>query len=53
MLRLNTSIAATPAGSQNPLGVAAGDNAGFPNGRRPRTTSSTCRSASPWVPCAS
>ena len=35
MLRLNTSIAVTPAGSQNPLGVAVGDNAGFPNGRRP------------------
>ena len=35
MLRLNTAIAATPAASQNPLGVAAGDNAGFPNGRRP------------------
>ena len=35
MLRLNTSIAVTPAASQNPLGVAAGDNAGFPNGRRP------------------
>ncbi len=35
MLRLNTSIAVTAAGSQNPLGVAAGDNAGFPNGRRP------------------
>jgi hypothetical protein len=35
MLRLNTSIAVTPAGSQNRLGVIAGDNAGFPNGRRP------------------
>ena len=35
MLRLNTSIAAKAAGAQNPLGVAAGDNAGFPNGRRP------------------
>ena len=35
MLRLNTSIAVTPLRSQNPLGVAAGDNAGFPNGRRP------------------
>lgn len=35
MLRLNTSTPPTPAGSQNPLGVAAGDNAGFPNGRRP------------------
>jgi len=35
MLRLNTSIAVTPAASQNALGVAAGDNAGFPNGRRP------------------
>ncbi len=35
MLRLNTSIAPMPIGAQNPLGVAAGDNAGFPNGRRP------------------
>jgi len=35
MLRLNTAIAVTPLASQNPLGVAAGDNAGFPNGRRP------------------
>ena len=35
MLRLNTAIAVTAAGAQNPLGVAAGDNAGFPNGRRP------------------
>ena len=35
MMRLNTAIAVTPAGAQNPLGVAAGDNAGFPNGRRP------------------
>lgn len=35
MLRLNTSISATPAGEQNDLGVLGGDNAGFPNGRRP------------------
>ncbi len=35
MLRLNTSIPPTAAAAQNPLGVAAGDNAGFPNGRRP------------------
>jgi hypothetical protein len=35
MLRLNTSIAPAAAGAQDPLGVAAGDNAGFPNGRRP------------------
>ena len=35
MLRLNTSIAITATAAQNPLGVAAGDNAGFPNGRRP------------------
>ena len=35
MMRLNTGIAVTPAGAQNPLGVAAGDNAGYPNGRRP------------------
>ena len=34
-LRLNTAIAVTPAATQNALGVAAGDNAGFPNGRRP------------------
>lgn len=35
MMRLNTSIAPTPLASQNVLGVAGGDNAGFPNGRRP------------------
>jgi hypothetical protein len=35
MERLNTSIAPTPAASQNNLGVLGGDNAGFPNGRRP------------------
>ena len=35
MLRLNTTTAVTAAASQNPLGVAAGDGAGFPNGRRP------------------
>lgn len=34
-LRLNTAIAPTPAGSQSRLGVIGGDNAGFPNGRRP------------------
>ncbi|WLI91335.1 DUF4331 domain-containing protein [Massilia sp. R2A-15] len=34
-LRLNTSIPPTPIANQNVLGVAAGDNAGFPNGRRP------------------
>ena len=33
--RLNTSIAATPVGTQNDLGVIGGDKAGFPNGRRP------------------
>ena len=32
MLRLNTSI--KPSSSPNRLGVLAGDNAGFPNGRR-------------------
>ena len=35
MLRLNTGVAATPAANQKTLGVAAGDIAGFPNGRRP------------------
>jgi Domain of unknown function (DUF4331) len=35
MLRLNTSIPVTTCASQSRLGVIAGDNAGFPNGRRP------------------
>ena len=35
MLRLNTSTPVVAAAAQNPLGVAAGDAAGFPNGRRP------------------
>ena len=42
MLRLNTSIAAVPFASQNRLGIvgnilqAGSDNAGYPNGRRPK-----------------
>jgi hypothetical protein len=35
MLRLNTGIAAKPAGMQSTFGVAGNDLAGFPNGRRP------------------
>jgi hypothetical protein len=35
MQRLNTSIVPTPSFQQNNLGVLGGDNAGFPNGRRP------------------
>lgn len=35
MMRLNTSIPAVSASEQKPLGVLDGDNAGFPNGRRP------------------
>jgi hypothetical protein len=35
MLRLETKIAPTPKAGQNYLGVAGGDLAGFPNGRRP------------------
>lgn len=35
MLRLNTETAVTPIASQNTLGLAFGDAAGFPNGRRP------------------
>ena len=35
MLRLNTTTAVTAQVAQNPLGVAGGDLAGFPNGRRP------------------
>jgi hypothetical protein len=34
-MRLNTSIAPTPYGAQSRLGVIGGDNAGYPNGRRP------------------
>lgn len=34
-LRLNLTTEPVPAGEQNNLGVLAGDNAGFPNGRRP------------------
>ncbi len=35
MLRLNTATPPVAAGMQDPLGVIAGDVAGFPNGRRP------------------
>jgi uncharacterized protein DUF4331 len=35
MMRLNTAIAATAAAQQSTFGVAGGDLAGFPNGRRP------------------
>ena len=35
MLRLNTNIDITAAGAQNPMGLAGGDSAGYPNGRRP------------------
>lgn len=35
MLRLNTSIAPTAFANQDPLGLLAGQNDGFPNGRRP------------------
>ena len=34
-MRLNTSIPPTAYASQNRLGVIGGDNAGYPNGRRP------------------
>ena len=42
MLRLNTAIPAVPFGSQNRLGIvgnilaSGSDNAGYPNGRRPK-----------------
>lgn len=36
MLRLNTNSAITKEADQNPLGLAGGDPAGFPNGRRPK-----------------
>jgi hypothetical protein len=35
MLRLNTDTPATPLAQQHRLGLAGGDAAGFPNGRRP------------------
>ncbi len=34
LLRLNLTIPPTPAGKVNDFGVVAGDNAGWPNGRR-------------------
>lgn len=34
MIRLNTGIPPTPRDQQKNMGVLAGDNAGFPNGRR-------------------
>ncbi len=34
-VRLNTAIAPTAGAAQSRLGVLGGDNAGFPNGRRP------------------
>jgi hypothetical protein len=35
LMRLNTAVPATAPGSQNRLGVIAGDLGGYPNGRRP------------------
>ncbi|CAN5729239.1 DUF4331 domain-containing protein [soil metagenome] len=35
MMRLNTAVPVTPRGQQSTFGVAGGDVAGFPNGRRP------------------
>jgi hypothetical protein len=35
MQRLNVTVAPTPAAQQSTFGVAGGDLAGFPNGRRP------------------
>ena len=35
MMRLNTNIPPTKNNDQSPLGLFGGDNAGFPNGRRP------------------
>jgi Domain of unknown function (DUF4331) len=34
LLRLNVAVPPTPPGSENPIGLVAGDPAGFPNGRR-------------------
>ncbi|WP_280155344.1 DUF4331 domain-containing protein [Piscinibacter sp. XHJ-5] len=36
MLRLNTGTPPTPEAMQNRLGLAGGDAAGYPNGRRPK-----------------
>jgi hypothetical protein len=35
MLRLNVAVPPTAVGKENPIGLVAGDAAGFPNGRRP------------------
>jgi hypothetical protein len=34
LLRLNVAVAPTPPANANPIGLVAGDPAGFPNGRR-------------------
>jgi hypothetical protein len=34
MLRLNVAVPPTAVGTENPIGLVAGDPAGFPNGRR-------------------
>ncbi|HZC70545.1 MAG TPA: DUF4331 domain-containing protein [Jatrophihabitans sp.] len=34
LVRLNVAVPPTPPGSANPIGLVAGDPAGFPNGRR-------------------
>ena len=36
MLRLNTAVAPTAIARQGRLGLIGGDNAGYPNGRRPK-----------------
>jgi Domain of unknown function (DUF4331) len=35
LLRLNVAVPPTPAAQVNPIGLLAGDAAGYPNGRRP------------------
>jgi hypothetical protein len=35
MLRLNVAVPPAVIGQENPIGLVAGDAAGFPNGRRP------------------
>ena len=54
LLRLNTGIPPTPVGSQIRLGFIAGDEAGYPNGRRPVDDvfdiSARAVKASSWIP---
>ena len=49
LLRLNTGIPPTPFANAKRLGFLAGDNAGFPNGRRPSDDVVDIAARLPWL----